>query len=395
MWRLGFALHEMAFGLLSVFLPLYIVTIGGSLVDIGVMSAAALFLAIPASFFWGYISDKTRRYRRYILLSFFSSAVILWLFTFTSNVELLIILYVTMSILHIAHEPPKNVLIAELYTREEWEGTFALYEGFTEVGWLLGLLLGFFMSVYGASAVFTLLLCSGLNLVAFILSAILVREPVVMLERSLVAIEKTIDFTCKGIAIASRILDGLKLNEKLDNENLNVFCCGLILFSFATSILFTPLPIFLSRELTLSQSLIFALYILNSAGSVLGYLLTSRRLGRSVEKSALNRISISRSMLAFLLIVTLQLSAFSVFLVATILSLMGFIYALFLVYTLSLSMELMPKGKAGLFNALVGVGGAAGSFIGPFLAETLGFAYTFLTSGIIFFLTYVAFKIFD
>ncbi|MEM0313017.1 MAG: hypothetical protein QXQ41_00485, partial [Candidatus Bathyarchaeia archaeon] len=102
MWRLGFVFHEMAFGLLSVFLPLYIIAIGGSLVDIGVMSAVALFLAIPASFFWGYICDKTRYYKRFILLSFLSSAIILYLFTFTLNVGLLIILYVVMSVLHVA-----------------------------------------------------------------------------------------------------------------------------------------------------------------------------------------------------------------------------------------------------------------------------------------------------
>jgi MFS family permease len=60
MWRLGFFFHEMSFGLLSVFIPLYVVTIGGSLVHIGIMSAIALFLAIPSSFFWGYACDRTR-----------------------------------------------------------------------------------------------------------------------------------------------------------------------------------------------------------------------------------------------------------------------------------------------------------------------------------------------
>jgi len=87
---------------------------GGSLVDIGVMSAAALFLAIPSSFFWGYVCDKTKRYKRYVLTSFLSLTVLLYLFTLTTSIGLLIILYAAMSILHVAHEPPKNVLIAEL-----------------------------------------------------------------------------------------------------------------------------------------------------------------------------------------------------------------------------------------------------------------------------------------
>src|SRR3989337_3317864 len=98
MWRLGFFFHEIAFGMLSVFIPLYVVTpiIGGSLVDIGIMTSLALFCSIPASFFWGYICDKTRRYKVYILLSFISMAVLLYAFTFTNSVFIFIVLFVAM-----------------------------------------------------------------------------------------------------------------------------------------------------------------------------------------------------------------------------------------------------------------------------------------------------------
>jgi len=384
----------MAFGLLSVFFPLYIIAMGGSLVDIGIMSAAALFLVIPASFFWGYICDKTRRYKRYILISFLASTVFLYLFTLTTSVTLVIILYAVMSILHVAHEPPKNVLIAELYSREEWDKTFARYEGFTEVGWLIGLLLGFLMSIYELGATSTLLLCSGLNLVAFIISVILITDPLLIFERRLVSIEKTIDFTFKGVAIASKLLDGLSLNERLKRENLRAFCSGLVLFSIATSILFTPLPIFFSQKLALQASVIFAMYMLNSCGGVIGYFLASTKSTQAAEKTHIGRIVIFRSILAFLLVAVTQKLTYGAVLATAILILMAFAYAFFLVYTLSLSMELIPAGKAGLFNVLLGIGGGSGSFIGPFLAQTLDFMYVFLIAGIIFFLAYVAFKIF-
>ena len=393
MWRLGFFFHEMAFGLLSVFLPLYVIAMGGSLVDIGIMSATALFLVIPASFLWGYICDKTRRYKRYILISFLSSTVFLYLFTLTTSVALLIILYAIMSILHVAHEPPKNVLIAELYSRKEWERMFALYEGFTETGWLIGLLLGFLMSTYGLDAT-SLLLCSGLNLVAFILSVILITDPLLIFERSLVSIEKTIDFAFKGVAIASKLLDGLSSNERLKKENLRVFCSGLVLFSIATSILFTPLPIFFYNKLMLQANVIFFMYVLNSSGGVVGYFLASKRSTRTTEESNIGKTLILRSLLAFLLVAVTQELTYGIMLAAVILILMGFAYALFLVYTLSLSMELIPPKKAGMFNVLLGIGGASGSFIGPFLAQTFGFTCVFLTAGIIFFLAYIAFKIF-
>jgi MFS family permease len=396
MWRLGFVFHEMASGLLSVFLPLYIVTIDpvNALLDIGIMSAVAVILAIPASFLWGYICDKTRHYKRYILLSFLSLAVILYLFTLTSNVWLLIVLYALFSILHVAHEPPKNVLVAELYPREEWEKTFAFYEGFTEIGWLAGLLLGFFLSAMGLTQFFSLPLCSSLNLAAFILTIFLVNDPVLIFERGLVAIEKTMDFIGKGVSIVSKIMYGFSPDETFREENINAFCCGLILFSLATSTIFTPLPVFFSRELAIPQSLIFELYALNSTGSVLAYFIAGQRSDRSVEKSALCRIAIFRSMLVFFLMVTVQLLMFSAILIAIILFLMGFLYALFLIYTLALSMEIMPEGKAGLFNVLISLGGAFGSFIGPFLADEYGFAYTILVSGVTFLFSFAAFKIF-
>ena len=153
MWRLGFFFHEIAFGLLSVFIPLYVVTfkntelLGGPLVALGVMTSVAIFCTIPASFFWGYLCDATRHYKVFILLSFFSSAHILFLMTlpFAQDIVLVfVVLYVVMQVLHVAHEAPKNVLIAEHYSREEWESSFGLYEGLTEIGFIIGLAIGLF-----------------------------------------------------------------------------------------------------------------------------------------------------------------------------------------------------------------------------------------------------------
>jgi MFS family permease len=384
----------MAFGLLSVFLPLYIVTVGGSLIDVGIMTATALFLVIPASFFWGYVCDKTKRYKRYILLSFFTTAVILYLFTFTTSVSLLIILYALMSILHVAHEAPKNVLIAELYSHSEWEKAFAFYEGFTEIGWLFGLLLGFAASTYNLNSGTMLLLCSGLNLTALLISIFLITDPAMIFERRLVSIEKTIDFTYKGVILASKIMDGLKINGKLRRENIDAFCASLILFSLATSILFTPLPIFFSKILVLPTSIIFAIYALNSIGGVAGYFMASNNSEQWTERMHICKIVLARSVLTILLIPVLYLPTGNIVLATMILTLMSFAYAVFLVRTLSLSMELIPAGKAGLFNVLTGVGSACGSFIGPYMAQTLGFAYVFMMASVLFLLSYIAFEIF-
>jgi MFS family permease len=400
MWRLGFFFHEMGYGLLSIFLPLYIMSIdsGNGLYYIGIFSALALLLAIPSSFMWGYLCDKTRRYKRYILLSFFASAVILYFFTYSQNVVFLMVLYGVMSMLHVAHEAPKNVLISELYSHQEWARSFAFYEGFTEFGWLIGLLSGFFTSAYGFSSASTLFVCSGLNFAGFVLSFVFVRDPDLLFERRLVSIEKTVDFATRGVFVASRLLDGATVVEKLKRDNVNAFCGGLVLFSLATSILFTPMPVFISEAAlgaSLPAGIVFAIYVLNSGGAITGYALAGRRSDPSTGKPNLRRIVVSRGFLAFAFILALSLSAIAKVGLATgLLMLMGFLYAMFIVSTLSLSMELIPAGKSGLFNVLIGVGGALGSFIGPFIAQGFGFFTVFITAGVVFVVAYVAFKIF-
>jgi MFS family permease len=397
-WMVGFFFHDMAFGLLSVFLPLYIFSLSGLLLWVGVMAAAAMLLSIPASFFWGYICDRTRRYKPYVLISFLSSALILYLFVFTSQIIILVILYVIMAgIFDVAYEPPKNVLIAELYPHNEWKRAYALYESFANTGLLTGLAFGVFASSYGLSARSTLLLCSGLLLLAFLTSLLLVKDPILILERRNVVIEKVVDSICRGLSILSKTLDGVATNERLKRERLGVLLCGLTIFSLSTSMLFTLMPIFINNMATataLPPSSVYVIYIMNACGIVSGCFLTVRRGGYGDEGVSIRRATLLRALLAFLLIVAIQQSPYSIFSVAIILTLLGFAYAIYSINALSLSIGALPEGKAGLFNALERAGSAAGSLVSPIIAQTLGFTPIFLISSTLFLIAYIAFRIF-
>jgi MFS family permease len=407
MWRLGFFFHEMAFGLLSVFIPLYVATsitlggLGGSLVDLGIMTSFALFCSIPASFFWGYICDKTRRYKNYILLSFLSSAIILYLFTLgvTQNISIFIVLYVIMAVLHVAHEAPKNVLIAEHYSREDWEKSYAFYEGLTEIGFFLGLAIGLltFASTvsFGTNAIYVFYLCSGLSVVAFGLSIFLIADPLIIFERRLVGIERKIDFTYRGVEASAKLLDGLTWNGKLRPESFLTFGIGLVLFSLASSVFFTPLPLFLSQKLSLPTSLIFIAYMVNSGGSMFGYFFIGNRAYSMNAKKQMRRIVLLRSLLIFLLVAIVQVTFATTIITVVVLVLLGFAYAVYYILTLSLSMELIPAGKNGVFDVIIGVGGAFGSFLGPYLAETFGYLLQFIVAGAVFLLAYLVLKIFS
>ena len=404
MWRLGFFFHEIAFGLLSVFIPLYLVTfndttiLGGPLVALGIMMSVAIFCSIPASFLWGYLCDKTRHYKAFILLSFLSSAIILFLMTlpFAQNIILFVILYVVMQVLHVAHEAPKNVLIAENYSRDEWEKSYGIYEGFTEIGFVVGLVIGLlaFASAlsFGVLANYMLYLCSALSLVAFILSIALVADPLMIFERRLVGIERKIDFTWRGVQASTRLMDGLRWDGSFKKDSFLGFAFAIVLFSLATSIFSTPLPIFLKQGLQLPTSMVYVAYMFNSLGSTAGYFLISRRARTMDIRRQMPRFVLFRSLLIFFLVGAIQFAFSPTIITGIVLVCIGFAYGMYYIMMLSLSMELIPEGKSGLFDGLVGLGAGVGSFLGPFLADNLNYLPTFLIAGLVFFFAFLALK---
>ena len=405
MWRMGFFFHEIAFGLLSVFIPLYIVTfqhtelLGGPLVALGVMTSIALFCAIPGSFLWGYLCDATRHYKIFILLSFSSCAAILFLMTlpFAQNILLFVALYVAMQVLHVAHEAPKNILIAEHYSREDWEKSYGWYEALTEVGFIIGLaigLLAFASSLtFSAITTYTLYLCSGLNVVALVLAIALIADPLMIFERRLVGIEKRIDFTARGLESSGRMMDGLPYDGALKRDSFIRFALAIVMFSLATSLFFTPLPIFLNQGLGLSRSWVYVAYILNSIGATAGYLIMRSRAHSMNIRKQMPRFILLRGGLIFLLVGVIQFAIFPNILTGLFLMGLGFAYAMYYIMMLSMSMEIIPEGKAGFFDGLVGLGAAVGAFLGPFLAEMLNYVPMFLIAATIFICAFVAFKL--
>ncbi len=405
MWRLGFFFHEIAFGLLSVFIPLYVVAfkdtqaLGGPLVALGVMTSIALFCAIPGSFLWGFLCDATRHYKIFILLSFSSSAVILFLMTmpFAQSIIPFVILYVVMQVLHVSHEAPKNVLIAEHYSRDEWERSYGFYEGLTEIGFIVGLVVGLFAFLstlsFGVIATYVLYLCSGLSAVAFVLSIFLIADPLMIFERRLVGIEKRIDWTYRGVESSSRLMDGLNWDGSFKEENFFGFALAIVLFSLATSLFFTPLPIFLNQGLHLEEHWVYVAFILNSIGATVGYFLIRGRARTMDIRKQMPRFVLIRSVLVFALIAVIQFAIFPNIMTGIMLMFLGFAYAMYYIMMLSLSMELIPAGKSGIFDVLVGLGAAVGSFLGPYLSETLNYMPTFLIAAILFFFAFLTLKL--
>jgi len=394
---IGFIFHKISFGLLSVLLPLYITQAisGGNLPVWGLIASVATFIAIPFSFLWGYLCDATRRYRFFIILSFAFVTLLLYIFSLTSDLLLLGIIYVFIVVFQVAYEPSKNVLIAENYSHRDWKHGFAYYAALTEVGWVAGLFLGFLLTLWGFSSVTLLTICIALSFASFILSAIFVTDPALIFERGLVTIERSFSLVQRGVDLLARLNYNQHDSGELTRENVYALCFGLMFFSLATSMFITPLPIFFAESLALPTSTVFALFLVNSLGCLIGYVLMKRNHNDIKETTTTTRASLLRGLLVFAILLVGYLSFTSAIVLSIIvLALSGFVYAFYSVSVLSISMEVIPRGKTGLFTALLGAGSGIGCLTGPVIAEKFGFTHTFMVSATCFIISFVAFKIF-
>src|SRR5208283_3169710 len=101
-----------------------------------------------------------------------------------------------------------------------------------------------------------------------------------------------------------------------------------------------------------------------------GYFLIRSRASSINIRKQMPRFILLRSILVFILIGVIALAIAPTILTCGLLVCLGFAYAMYYIMMLSLSMEIIPQGKAGLFDGMVGLGAAIGAFLGPFLANS-------------------------
>ena len=110
------------------------------------------------------------------------------------------------------------------------------------------------------------------------------------------------DYANRGFEGSSRLMDGLRWDGSLKEDSFAGFALAIVLFALATSLFFTPLPIFLREGLGLSTSWVYVAYILNSVGGTTGYFLIGRRAQSMDIRKQMPRFVLSRSIIIFILV---------------------------------------------------------------------------------------------
>ena len=375
-------------GILGTLIPLYLIQeLQANLVDLGVMTFTASLLLIPASVFLGSLPDKDRASKPYLLLSFLSASILLFIMASRTNVIEFQILYVFLELANYLRGPSTSILIAETFEKRV-RSTLIARQGFIEgIGAVIGLgLCAVLIDDLGYSGL--LFIACPLKFVSFLTALFTIRDSPLYIERHLDrldgVVEKVEAFSFH-LASDGSIIPSLNGDWRFGSPvNMKLFGLGRALFAFASQNFFTSLSIFLLTKAQLTTSTVFLVFLVRSIFGGLSYLFIDRLFGSNGGFS-IKTGTLLRAVLVILIPVTLLLPMpYSVVFAAIILSAVAVSGSIYLVGSSLVTLLNAQPGSFGLYDAFASLGGALGNYSGGLIPTIYGFEILFVISGALF-----------
>jgi len=148
-WLYAWGLASTGLGGASLIVPLYVVELGGGPVTLGVLAAAAAVAGAPGALGVGWLSDRTGRRRRYVLLAIGVVAGSLAVVAAVESIPIVIAANAAIWLAFAAALPVLTLLAVVDVPETEWSDRIADLNRHQGIGWALGLLVGFLVIVAG------------------------------------------------------------------------------------------------------------------------------------------------------------------------------------------------------------------------------------------------------
>jgi predicted MFS family arabinose efflux permease len=372
-----------AVGLSNLLIVLFLATsLKGNVLQVSLLAGVTSLALLPSMMFWGWATDRVRRFRPFLIFSFMATGVILLLIPTVHDITELFVLAIVKSVAYAASMPSRQILMAESESHTNWRSGFARLQFVEGTGETIGLGIGFASSsVLGLETQF--LLCGALFFTSALVAAVLVRDPVLIIERKLVGIERfasTLVSASVLVANADRYARYTTPRSiaRIFKPTLGFFMIGVFCFSLGASALFSPLPVYFLRFY--STSSVFLLFLANDVGNTLGYLLVGG-IAERARRSLLLAAALRMLMIPSLLVVGGHVGFMTAF---AVLAVMGGGWALYDVASTCMFLELARSGRVGLYGAFAGLGAAAGSLLGGAISMSYGFGVTIAACSLVY-----------
>ncbi len=386
--------------------PLFITEVlGGTVAQVGLISALGSAVSAPAALAWGWLSDRIGPRKFYLAFGFLGFALPTLLMGFSRDVSQFVLLTVLLGVWSVAGTPVSSTLIMELIPKEEWKEAFGRFNQIGGWGVVAGRVLGLIWIRYVTALVGNALAQRSL----WWFSGLVGMLSVVMAWRWTPRLYAPKPHSLRVRLSATRPQDISRLLVALLHP-WNSLHAGrmpprwwlrmlrepLIAYYLATLVLFTSsvfaytvFAVWQRQELGSTTVSVFIMGLINSLAATLSYRWMGRRAGRS------------GSMSIQVLAVGLRVGVFGGFALVSILALRGWTAELALFVLQGISgfswagiavggnaavAHLAPKGNegtaVGAYNTAVSLGSILGAFASGYVAQWTNFAIVFVLGSI-------------
>lgn len=400
----------------NTMLPLYILQLGGTVIDVALLTTIYNVMLIPSSIFWGSVTDRLSRRRLFFIISYVGIAAIFGLMLLLQNIYWLAFLYGWLAYAVVANAAASNLLVMETTAKRSWVSSYARLSLTGNLGAIIGLMIGLFWSSILPLRDF-LAFCSVSSLVSLGLAFAFVREPELPLETIQLAFQplgffsrlsQTVTSTLQGLTSRftsppspREIVRIFRAARAGAIEGRTLLFISTFIFMIGSALLNTSYTPFLAVNGVLANQ-VFALHLVNSVIQTAVYRWMGIFTSRFGEIRVGSYAVVVRSVVYALIAASgVLFQGFPLFLFSTVMfALIGVVFALWNASTSGLLLNsLGPARQGGMlggYSALSSLGLVVGSFFSGYASFYLGYVATFIVAAVLlivsFFVLEAAFR---
>jgi MFS family permease len=404
-WYYSFLPNNMAGGSTSPLIPLFVTEgLGGTVAQVGIISAISSLAAVPSNILWGNLSDAAKKRRAFVLIGFAGLALANLMMAFSLNFFQYLVANAVLGLLSTAAAPVGTVLILESFKQEEWAKRLGDFSKIGGIGWVVGLMVGtIWIAAFSGSSDPALamralfVLAAGLSIVSMVLAYRWVPEPETVIDRSQIngsILKIPLYVFERARYLPHRVIHVLKASSS--SMRLRYLPSNLRLYYVYTLIIFTGfltfyvgLPTFLKQYVGMSSTEVFIIYLASSAASAITYSQAGRWASSMGSKRVQGAAVAGRVILfpAFFLVTLLGLSHVALMAAFCVLhALLGFCWANISVSGSHIVSNVCLKEHraeaTGLYSAVQGAANVIGALFGGFVAQQMGYSVVFFISSV-------------
>lgn len=389
----------MAYGPVSTIVILYILSIGGNVIDASFAITFGSALAIPAAYFWGRVVDRFNNKKSMIIFSYAGLAFFLVMMFFTENILFVILLYGALSFVIGANATPLNMLVMENSPKDQWPAVFSKFQFIVSLGGGMGFALS--TALLGFVSIRFLPLMFGLVAIpSIVMSMILIYEPARMLPRKLM-LSNIHSFITRVmmqpvLLISTPKLSVFKIIFNIGNKMhrpksyLGALYLAIFAFFISSGLFNTAYPVGL-KDIGLTEFTIFLIITIGIFIQVFTFAYFGNYVAKRIKTRMLPNAILLRGgsyiAIAFIFLTFTKFPGFIILNIVLYAIGAGLAYSLY--YTASNTLVFEAIGtehrasKLGIYTSLISVSFLLGALLAGYISYYLGYSASFVVAGLL------------